>query len=134
VKQTALFYILRPYFGQRKFEKPDDPDDMVQGIINRRTKWKGLEGSISSVEEIDSLWKADFSGLKDWRETDDRYGWPGYLNDIAKTSNAFRDEHFARVIIHLARKGERVFAVSGSSHAVKLETALRSMIKDGELK
>jgi hypothetical protein len=129
-KQTALFYILRPYFGQRKFQRPDDPDALVEGTISRRTKWKGLEGSIASVAEIDSLWRADFTGGKDWRETDDRYGWPGYLNDIAKVSNAFRDEHFARVIIRLTRNGERVFAVCGSSHAVKLENALRSTVNE----
>jgi hypothetical protein len=127
-KRTALFYILRPYFGQRKFSRPDDPDGMVEGTIGRRTKWKGLEGSIGSVAEIDSLWKADFSGGKDWRETDDRNGWPGYLGDIAAQSNAFRDEHFVRVIIHLARNGEKVFAVCGSSHAVKLEQALRAAL------
>jgi hypothetical protein len=32
----------------------------------------------------------------------------------------------ARVLIDLARGGERVFAVCGSSHAVKLEPALRA--------
>lgn len=128
-KRTALFYILRPYFGQRKFGRLDDPDGMVEGTIGRRTQWKGLEGSIADVAEIDSIWQADFGGKKDWRETDDRYGWPGYLGEIAAGSNAFRDEHFARIIIHLARNGERVFAVCGSSHAVKLEPALRATLQ-----
>jgi hypothetical protein len=128
-KRVALFYILRPYFGQRKFSTPDDPDRMVTGTIGRRTQWKGLEGSIASVAEIDSIWKADFAGGKDWRDTDDRYGWPGYLNEIAAVSNAFRDEHAVRVILQLVRNGERVFAVCGSSHAVKLERALRSTLQ-----
>jgi hypothetical protein len=128
-KRVALFFILRPYFGQVKFKRPDDPDEMVEGTIGRRTKIKGLEGSIGSIAEIDSIWKADFSDQKDWRDTDDRYGWVGYLNDMAVESNAFRDEHFARVIIDLTRKGERVFAVCGSSHAVKLENALRATVK-----
>lgn len=128
-KRVALFFILRPYFGQVRFKKPDDPDGMVEGTIGRRTKIKGLEGSIKSIAEIDSIWKADFSDTKDWRDTDDKYGWVGYLNDIAAESNAFRDEHFARVIIDLTRKGERVFAVCGSSHSVKLENALRATMK-----
>ncbi len=128
-KRVALFYILRPYFGQVKFGKPDDPDAWVEGTIGRRTKVKGLEGSLRSVAEIDSIWRADFPEKKDWRDTDDRYGWVGYLNDIAKESNAYRDEHFARAIIQLVRNGERVFAVAGSSHAVKLENALRSTLR-----
>ncbi len=128
-KRVALFYILRPYFGQMKFGKPSDPDEFVAGTIVRRTTIEGLEGSINSVAEIDSLWGADFSGRKDWRDTDDRYGWPGYLNEIAASSNAFRDEHFARVIIHLVQKGKKVFAVCGSSHAVKLEKTLLSAFR-----
>lgn len=128
-KRVALFFILRPYFGQVKFKKPDDPDGAVEGTIGRRTKLKGLEGSIKNIAEIDSIWKADFSDKKDWRDTDDRYGWVGYLNNIAAESNAFRDEHFARVIIDLTRKGERVFAVCGSSHSVKLEKTLRAALK-----
>jgi hypothetical protein len=131
-KRVALFYILRPYFGQMKFGKPSDPDEFVAGTIGRRTKIAGLEGSISSIAEIDSLWDADFSGRKDWRDTDDRNGWPGYLNDIAASSNAFRDEHFARVVIHLVQNGNRVFAVCGSSHAVKLEKTLISALRPSD--
>jgi hypothetical protein len=55
-------------------------------------------------------------------------GLPGYLHEVWTTSNAARDEHFARVIIDLVRKNERVFAVCGSSHAVKLEPALRAAL------
>jgi hypothetical protein len=80
------------------------------------------------VAAIDSIWRADFSGLSDWRELSDEYGWPGYLGDVAASSNAFRDEHFARVIIDLVNKGHRVFAVSGSSHAVKLHPALQAAL------
>lgn len=127
-EHTALFYILRPYFGARRNGPVTEPDNAVAGTISRRTKWKGLEGSISSVAQIDSLWRADFPGMKDWRDTDDRYGWPGVLNSIAARSNAFRDEHLVRVIIHLARNGERVFVVCGSSHAVKIEEALPSSL------
>lgn len=128
-KRVALFYILRPYFGQVKFQKPEDPNDFVTGTIGRRTKLKGLENSINNIAEIDSIWKADFFDKKDWRDTDDRYGWIGYLNDIAKESNAFRDEHLIQVIIHLVKNGERLFVVCGSSHAVKLENALISTLK-----
>lgn len=127
-QRTALFYIMRPYFGQVKFGKPEDPDNIVEGLIKKRTAVPGLEGSITSVTAIDSIWKADFTGLKNWRDTDDRFGWPGYLNGLAAESNAFRDEHFAQVIIRLVRQGERVFAVCGSSHAVKLESAVRSTL------
>lgn len=129
-KRVALFYVLRPYLGQVRHSKPDDPDGFVEGTRGRRTKLPGLTHSLRDVAEIDSIWSADFQGLPDWRNSSDAYGWPGYLNDIAKVSNAFRDEHFIRVIIHLTRNGERVFAVCGSSHAVKIEEALKATLAE----
>ena len=41
---------------------------------------------------------------------------------------ALRDEHLAAVVADLARRGERVFAITGSSHAVKLEAAARARL------
>jgi hypothetical protein len=123
-KRVALFYVLRPYLGQMRFGKPDDPDSFVEGTRRSRTAIPGLEGSLRSMAEIDSLWRADFHGLHDWRVSSDKFGWPGYLNEIAKQSNAYRDEHLMQIILHFVRRGERVFAVCGSSHAVMLEKAL----------
>jgi hypothetical protein len=42
--------------------------------------------------------------------------------------NIHRDEHFIQIIAELVRKGERVFAIAGSSHAVKLDAALHAVI------
>lgn len=128
-KKAALFYVLRPYFSNYRFGKPDDPESFVLDYLEKRTKYPGLEGSLSGIAEIDSLWKADFAGLPDWRETSDAYGWPGYLNDIARISNTFRDEHLVQCIAELTNKGKRVFAIMGSSHAVKTEKALRVVLE-----
>jgi len=127
-ERVALFYILRPYFSNLRHGRPTDPDGVVEGYRRKRTRWPGLENTFGSVAEVDAIWQRDFNGVKDWRDTSDEYGLPGYLNDVWKTSNAARDEHFARVIIDLVRKNERVFAVCGSSHAVKLEPALRAAL------
>jgi hypothetical protein len=40
-------------------------------------------------------------------------------------ANIIRDRHFFAILLDLVKKGERVFAVAGSSHAVKLEPALK---------
>lgn len=127
-EQVALFYILRPYFSNLRHGRPDNPDAMVEAFRKKRTLWPGLESTFASVAEIDATWRKDFAGLKDWRDTSDEFGLPGYLEEVWKSSNAARDEHFARVLIDLARKGQRVFAVCGSSHAVKLDPALRAAL------
>lgn len=126
-ERVALFYILRPYFSNLRHGKPADPESVVEEYRRKRTQWPGLQNTFASVAEIDATWQRDFAGMKDWRDTSDEYGLPGYLHEVWKTSNAARDEHFARVIIDLMRKNERVFAVCGSSHAVKLEPALRAV-------
>ena len=124
-EQVALFYILRPYFSNFRFGKPDDPNAVAEGYIHERSDYPGIENVITNVEQIDAIWGRDFPDEADWRDTSDQFGLPGYLGEIASRSNEARDEHFVRVIIDLVQKGERVFAVAGSSHAVKLEPAMR---------
>ena len=125
-EQVALFYILRPYFSNFRFGKPDNPDAVAADYIKERSNYPGIENVITNVEQIDSIWGRDFPNEADWRDTSDQFGLPGYLGEIAVRSNEARDEHFVRVIIDLVQKGERVFAIAGSSHAVKLEPALRA--------
>jgi len=125
-EQVALFYILRPYFSNLRYGKPDDPDAVAIDYINERRDYPGIESVITSVEQIDAIWQRDFSDESDWRDTSDQFGLPGYLDEIAIRSNEVRDEHFVRVIVDLVQKGERVFAIAGSSHAVKLEPALQA--------
>jgi hypothetical protein len=132
-EQVALFYVLRPYFSQIRFGRPENPEGFVEEYRKTRTAYPGLEGTLPSVATIDSLWTRDFSGLADWRETSDEYGLPGYLADLSSHSNALRDEHLAGIILDLVRRGERVFAVAGSSHAVKLEPALRAALDPSHL-
>lgn len=125
-EQVALSYVLRPYFGNLRFGRPDDPDAFVEEYRQKRTKYPGLEGTLESIGEIDSVWQRDFAGLPDWRDTSDEYGLPGYLAEIA--TSLFRDEHLVNVIIDLVDRGERVFVVAGESHSVKVERALQAAL------
>lgn len=127
--QLAAFYSLRPYFSNYRFGKPADPDAVMQQYINERTAVEGLHGTITSVAQIDSIWKKDFSLLKDWRETSDEYGWPaGWLSDIFNASNLYRDEHLCTAITELVKQGKHVFVTMGSSHAFRIEAALRHQL------
>jgi hypothetical protein len=129
--RVALFYVLRPYFSNFRFGRPEDPEGFVDEFRRKRTRYPGLEGTLPSIAAIDSIWRRDFAGLPDWRETSDAHGLPGYLADLSDRSNALRDEHLAAVILDLVRRGERVFAAAGSSHAVKLDAALHAAIGAG---
>ena len=93
----------------------------------KRTKMKGLEGTLPSVEAIDAIWQRDFSDFDDWRTLSDAYGYPGYLDELFAHSNLIRDEHLANIIVDLMSRGERVFAVAGSGHAIKLRKTLENL-------
>ena len=131
-ERVALFFTLRPYFSNYRFGKPDDPDAVAQEYLNSRTDYPGLRGTLRDVADIDAIWQRDFAEYDDWRNTSDEYGLPGYLAELVEASNRARDEHFARVIIDLVQQGHRVFAVAGSSHAVKLEATLDAALNGPE--
>ncbi len=123
-ERVALFYILRPYVSDLRHGKPANPDAALEATRVKRSKWPGLEGAIDSVAAVDAIWKRDFAGLLDWRDTSDAYGWPGYLKEISEVSRDLRTANLAASALELAGRGERVFVVCGSSHAVRVELAL----------
>lgn len=123
-ERVALFFVLRPYFSNLRHGRPADPDNALEKIRATRTRWAGLEGTLPSVASIDEIWRRDFAGLADWRDTSDQHGWPGPLAELAEWNRDLRTNHLARCVIDLTRKGERVLVVCGSSHAVRLRPAL----------
>lgn len=127
-ERVALFYVLRPYFSDLRHGKPDNPEAVIEELIQSRTRYAGIERVLAGVDDIDRIWRRDFAGLPDWRDTSDEHGMPGYLAELAAHSNQIRDEHLAQVILTLVEQGERVFVVAGSSHSVKLEATLRDAL------
>lgn len=127
-EQVALYYFLRPYVSSLRFGKPENPDEALQRYIDERVDILGLGDTIKTVKEVDVIWQRDFRGLPDWRDTSDQYGWPGYLNQVAEQANTIRNEHLARLIVYLVQRGERVFVVAGSAHAVSLHNTLQTTL------
>ena len=125
-EQIALFVVLRPYFSTRRFGLPDNPEKLVAEAVRERRDWPGIEAVFADVTAVEAAWQTTFPDGPDWRDVSDQFGLPGYLAEI--DGNLVRDEHFIRVVIDLVEQGERVFAVAGSSHAVKLDEALRAAL------
>ncbi|MCA9294088.1 MAG: hypothetical protein KDA20_09770 [Phycisphaerales bacterium] len=125
-EQVALMYILRKYFSNYRFGKPDDPDAFVERTRRERTTWPGLEDSFDSVAEIDAAWQRLCPGLPDWRETSDEFGWPAPLASLADFNRDLRTTHLVRCVLDQCAKGERVLVVAGCSHAVRIDPTLRA--------
>jgi hypothetical protein len=123
-EQVALYFTLRVYWSEAEGRSNDG---LARHLLRKRTDVEGLRGSLRSVEDMDRVWRRDFASLPDWRGL--RVEPPGtYLERIGEGSRRVRGEHMARLLIHLARGGERAFAVAGSGHIVRLEWILRAAL------
>jgi hypothetical protein len=122
-EQVALKEILNPYFSNLRFGKPDNPEKYVSQSLDR-ARFVGQENTFKTVDDVDRIWKRDFPNI-DWRNESDHDMLPGYLQDIADATQRLRNIQLVCMIKELTAKGERVFVVAGSSHAVCIEKAVK---------
>jgi hypothetical protein len=120
-EQIALYQVLLPYFGTMRFGKPSSPADYLQ---LDRAAYVGLQDSLKTVEDIDRVWRKHFPGM-DWREVSDERPLPGFLADIMTVTNDLRNQQLIAAVRELTAKGEKVFVVCGSSHAVCVAPAFK---------
>ena len=120
-EQIALYQVLNPYFGNLRFGKPSDPGAYV---YLDRAAYVGLQDSIKTVADVDRIWQKYFPD-KDWRDVSDEQPLPGYLSDIMTVTNDLRNKQLIAAVWELTAKGEKVFVVCGSSHAVCVAPAFR---------
>ncbi len=119
-EQVALYFTMRVYWSEAGGKANDK---LAKQLLSKRTDVAGLEGSLESVGDIDRVWNRDFPTLGDWRTLNTEPKGT-YLAEISDDSRRVRGEHMARTLIDLTRKGERVFAVVGSGHVIRLEWIL----------
>lgn len=123
-ERVALYFVLRVY----RSETGSAVDEaLALDLLRKRTDVEGLRGALTSLADMDRVWARDFPGMEDWRT---QVGEPreGFLAQISDASRRIRGEHMVRVLTDLVRAGERVFAVVGSSHVIRQEWALRSLL------
>jgi len=128
---ASAYFITRPLLGQRRFGPHEDADSMAEALIAERGRWPGLDGRIATIEDLDRIWTGAVQADQDWREVDDQWGWPGRIAEAAAAAGHVRDDHLLRLILDAVSRGERVFAVAGTSHALKLEPVLKERIQPG---
>lgn len=127
-EQLALGRILNPYFSNLRFGKPASPEKYVEDVLDRAAEFN-VQDKFKSYKDVDAYWKMYFPNGPDWRDVSDQWGLPGYLGDVADDRNLIRNMHLACVIQELVSKGERVFVVAGSSHAVCIKHSFQSIIE-----
>lgn len=124
-QQIALAQVLTPWFGQQRFGRPADEAAFLAPYFKRAAS-VGLADSLRSVADVDRLWQRFFPGT-DWRGVSDETRLPGYLYDMMCVTNDLRNRQLVATIKELTARGERVFAICGSSHAYCVAPAFGPM-------
>lgn len=130
-QMAAAYFSLRPYLNNYSGRPKPDQDKIMTDLIKERTDVEGLKGALTSLDQLDSIWKSVCPNEINWRNYKHRAnGWPpGRFKELAEEMNVFRNEYLCTSVIELVNKGERVFVSMGSSHAVCIEQALKGSIK-----
>jgi hypothetical protein len=132
-EQVTMFYVLRSYTARAPANRSDG---QARELLSERGRWPGLDGALTTVAAMDSIWSRDFPDLPDWRGLPWQATWPNradtWLNRLSADVNRSRDQHMIALITTLVERGERVFAVVGSSHVVMQEEALRNENRKSE--
>lgn len=126
-EQVLLRAAMSVYRSELSAGMVRDPDSHFMHLLRKRARAPQLRGLFATSAEVDAYWTAHYPGQPDWRTAPE---WPegSPPAEMFFVSNLLRDEHAARVIVDLVRKGERVFAISGMSHTVKQEPAIRALL------
>jgi hypothetical protein len=122
-EQIAIAQILNPYFGNMRFGKPENPERFVKPYL-KRAAYVGMENQINTTDDVDRIWKKYFPAM-DWRNVSDEQTLPGYLGEMMSFTNDLRNQQLINAVKELTAKGERVFVICGSSHAVCVKPAFQ---------
>lgn len=137
-QQVKVFYALRQVTEARVAEGSTSLDERIKDWLTGFLPDNGLKNSPNNLEEFTAACRSLFSDLADWRKVPEDWFDPTqsghYTNELANDTGVFRDQHIFRVLVDRARRGDRVFAVIGSSHVVVQEPALLKEFGKPELK
>lgn len=138
-EEIFAFYMYREV-AQYSRQKPMLPlKDFLEPYIadfKESVDWKDFDFSLDHLETIGQKIWGEGAKLEDVDVVDQRIDpvpWPStegrqtVINQIARRSSQFRDEHMVSAIRQLVKKHERVLVVFGASHAYMQQPALRNL-------
>jgi len=127
-QQLKVFYVLRQVTEERSRQASTSIDDRNSSWLSRYLPSQGLKNPPNSIVELGAACKELFPELTDWHQVPEEWFGPRksghYTNKLAGDSGDFRNRYIFRLLVNRVKRGDRVFAVVGSSHVVVLEPAL----------
>jgi hypothetical protein len=127
-QQVKVFYALRQVAEERSRKASSSLEARISDWLSDYLPAHGLRNAPNNISEFNVACKSLFPELGDWHQVPVEWFGPAksghFTNEIANDSGMFRDKHIFRVLVERVKRGDRVFAVIGSSHVVVQEPAL----------
>ena len=127
-QQVKVFYALRQVTEARVAAGASSLDERIKDWLSDYLPDHGLKNAPNTLDEFAVACKSLFPDLPDWRKVSEDWFDPTqsghYTNELANDTGVFRDKQIFHVLVERAERGDRVFAVIGSSHVVVQEPAL----------
>lgn len=133
-EQLMLFFALRQVAQSQNQRVSIDLTEALPQYLNSLVQRFDLQGPTTLVQFEDTVGRL-LPDVQTWKAIPTSYFYPGpqdpnyFTNEIATESSRFRDQYHVDLLVEAVRSGKRVFAISGSAHAVMQEPALRSRLQ-----
>lgn len=140
-EQIFAFHMYRSvaqYWRQVPASAIDEFIEPYIDMFKASVDWKDFDFSLDHLEEIGrGIW-GEAANLEDVDAANARIDpvpWSGteknqtVVNEVARRSSQFRDEHIVSAIRQLAKKHDRILAMYGASHAFMQQPALRTLFE-----
>lgn len=138
-EQVKLFYVLRVIAEDRERYQHSEADlrAEVGRVLDRFSKFKGLENVVRNAAELDIVYQRYWKTSEWWKAPADWFDprkssaetGGAFTNEINQESSGYRDLHMFEVLVKAALDGKRVFAIVGRDHVPMQAPALRCALK-----
>lgn len=131
--QIILYYTLKQVSQSQEQNVPFA--DLLPKYLASLKQRFNLDGPVT-LEAFEDSVKDLLPSVENWKSIPQYYFYPGpqdpeyFTNRISTDSNIFRDKFHVTVIAEAVQKGQKVFVIVGSAHAVMQEPALRTILEE----
>lgn len=131
--QIILYYTLKQV-SQSQGQNVPFADLLPKYLASLKQRFN-LDGPVT-LEAFEDSVKDLLPSVENWKSIPQYYFYPGpqdpeyFTNRISTDSNIFRDKFHVTIITEAIQKGQKVFVIVGSAHAVMQEPALRTILEE----
>ena len=119
------------YQREHKEKREEECKEYLNSFFERFQQESGWNQQEMESLKQKFLSELDVDDVERYESQVDPIPWKGkeqtVINDVARSSNAFRDKHIVERIAEGIKKHDRIFVVYGSAHAVKEEPAIKAL-------